>query len=221
MRKSLVLVMFIAGMVFSSVGYAEESAPGSVAVGVHGIGTEWNEGRPTVRWRASDKWAFDFTPVLSVEDLNTSSDNSSSLGANDSRARVYGLNVGVVRQIRNAGGLSIGWRAEAGYVYTYVEANSLQMNAFWPGYGSDLTVGRRQAIDLGFGPDLEYFVPGVPGLSLGASAQIHYRYTSDHYHSTYSSTYPGLTYYSPPYQDAYHDNSLALIGELLTVRYYY
>jgi hypothetical protein len=221
MRKIVVLIMVMAAVVFSSVGYAEDSAPGSVAIGVHGMGTEWNEGRPTVRWRASDKWVFDFTPVLTIDDFNEGHESSSTLGANDSKYRVYGLNVGVVRQVRNMGGLSIGWRAEAGYVYSLNESGSQFMYPSLSMVGAGVGVDRRESIDLGFGPDLEYFIPGVPGLSLGASAQIHYQYTSAHYHSTSSYTSGGVTFYSPPVQDAYHENTLSLIGELLTIRYYY
>lgn len=221
MKKIVVLIMVMAGVVFSSVGYAEDSAPGSLGIGVHGMGGEWSTGRPTVRWKASDKWAFDFTPVLTIDDFNENNEGSSSLGANDSKYRTYGLNVGVVRQIRNVGGLSIGWRAEAGYVYSLNESSSQYMYTLSPMIGTGVGVDRRESIDLGFGPDLEYFIPGVPGLSLGASAQIHYRYTSAHYHSTSSNTYGGVTLYSPPFQDAYHENTLSLIGELLTVRYYY
>lgn len=219
MKKSLVLIVFIAGMVFSSVGYAEDSAPGSLAIGVHGIGGEWSSGRPIARWKASDTWAFDFTPVLTVQDFNdNNSQSDTSVNMNNStRQRLYGLNVGVVRQIRNVGGLSIGWRAEVGFQYNHIERSSefTMPPITEPGSSNE----RREIIDLGFGPDLEYFVPVVPGLSIGASAQIHYQYSSDHYHS--STTAIGVVVPPSQFQDSSRQTTLTLIGELLTIRYYY
>lgn len=215
--KRAILVLFVAATVFSSVVYAEESAPGSFAVGVHGMGDEWDTGRPTFRWRSSDKWAFDFTPVITIGDNNGHSEYSGGdSSSNAFKAKTYGLNVGAVRQVRNANGLSIGWRAEIGYVYTSVESSSELNVAFgnWQSFNE-----RWRYIDLGFGPDLEYFIPGVPGLSIGASAQIHYQYISARHHSL--TIYPGWSMAVPGANASTRENNYSLLGELLTIRYYY
>lgn len=196
MKKIAVLITLIMGLFFSSVVYAEDDHPGSLAIGVHGIGTQWNYGRPTLRWRPSDGWAFDFTPVISRRDDHDNLDNKY-------KSDTYGLNFGVIKQSRNSGGLFIGWRMEIGYEYTKTIIRSGSY------YSSSSNYERERTIDLGFGPDLEYFVPVVPGLSIGASAQIHYRYESDKYH-----------YESNP-EIADYNARLDLLGELLTVRYYF
>jgi hypothetical protein len=198
------------------VVHAEEDGPGSLAIGVHGMGGEWNSGRPTFRWKSSDKLSFDFTPVITIEDGNGNNMYNDYGGTNDYEGRTYGLNVGMVRQIRNIGGLSLGWRAEIGYVYGSFGSIYAYSSPF---PGSSSSHQRRRSIDLGFGPDLEYFPAAVPGLSIGASAQIHYQYMSDHYQSAAIYTESFLSPTSSEY--GVRQTRLNLLGELLTIRYYY
>jgi len=196
MNKVVILSTFVMALFFASLVHAEDVRPGSLAIGVHGIGAEWNYGRPMLRWRPSDNWAFDFTPTLSTADAG---------GISDRETGLYGMNVGIVKQIRNVGGVSVGWRMELGYTYSTNSSSSISSSIYTSNYRSKFT-------DVGFGPDLEYFVPAVPGLSLGASAQIHYRYIIA------KNTY---NYALTSYNDSYHESMIDLMGELLTVRYYF
>lgn len=205
MKRVTVLLTLMVVLAVSSLAYAEEDGPGTLSIGLHGIGSQWNYGRPMLRWRPSDSWAFDFTPTVRTSDGN---DHSSSSGSSDMSNDSYGLNVGIVKIFRNIAGASVGWRVEVGYTYQSY-SNSYDYSGTPYSYHD-----RTQLFDLGFGPDLEYFVPAVPGLSIGASAQIHYRYVSDTYASTSTTSFMS-------YSRSYREKNIDLLGELLTIRYYF
>lgn len=190
-------------LLFSSLAYAEDDGAGSLSIGLHGIGSRWNYGQPMLRWRPSDSWAFDFTPTVHVREAG---DTDNQGGSTDYDGDTYGLSVGIVKMFRSIAGISIGWCVEVGYAYS-----SFSSSYDYSGTTNSSNY-RTQIIDFGFGPDFEYFVPSIPGLSIGASAQIHYRYVSETYNYEYPST---------SYSASYRAKNIDLLGELLTVRYYF
>lgn len=216
MKWPFVLIMIALSV--PSVVSAEERSPGSLALGVHGLGTQWSYGRPTLRWKYSDRMSFDFTPVATLDDTTGHGNSFDSNGVNDGKSSTYGLNVGLVRQLRTVAGFSLGWRTEIGYTYGVQEYRSAYSSPQSGTSASSGSQGRWRDIEFGFGPDAEYFVAAVPGLSIGASAQIHCRYTSQRYH--YQTTSSGYML-SGSVDDTSRRTTLSLIGELLTLRYYY
>jgi hypothetical protein len=200
MKKSVVAVVFLLGLLVSTEAFAENEQQGQMAIGAHGIGSQWNYGQPMVRWNKTEELAIDFTPIISERNGG---------GSGKSKSETYGLNVGIVKRHRMPGGLSLGWRVELGYDYTSSGSE------YTSGSYSSSYHDRYQHIDLGVGPDLEYFVQSIPGLSVGAYSQIHYRYTIDNYHSSNSSFIPAES------QSNSYVSQVDLMGELLVVRYYF
>ena len=110
MKQIGMLLLVAVTLICSSLAFGEEEEQGTLAVGVHGIGGFWVYGQPMFRWRPSDNWAFDFTPVT------YGNDGRSELSRSESDT--YGLNIGIVKLVRKIGGVSAGWKTELGELLT-------------------------------------------------------------------------------------------------------
>ena len=153
--------------------------------GVHGVGSHWAVGTPTMRWRLSDSMALDLTVDLG---LNKGSNGASSFDA-------FRTGMGLVHKCKEGNGFIVSVRLDAGYNYLYQR---------YPDPFSFSYVSHQ--VSLGFGPDIEYFIPAMPQLSIGAFA-----------------TLAGSWYQQKESGSSKNEKSIGLAtsGQLLTVRYYF
>jgi len=180
--------LFIALGVVLSTGLIVKAEPtGKLGIGFQGVGTMYTQGAPTVRWLKSEKTYFDFTPMINYNNQNNSTYSPSNTFYS------YGLNVGLIRNINTDKGINFNYRCELGYIYSYQNG----------GAGAP---AKQNQLTLGIGPDLEYFIPVIPNLSIGATGVIRLTYT-DYQNS------------SGPYN--IHTTAVQLFGQILTVRYYF
>ena len=168
-------------------------APGSVlgampstgtALGVQGGGSGWPVGNPTLRWRPSPSQALDFTPSFSY-----------SCGPSSNYEYSYRFEACWVRTVRTDQMLLVGLRIAPGYS-RYVSRYYRQRTC-------------RYSIDICVGPDLEYFLPILPRLSVGITGVVRIHYTA---RDLYSS---GALYATSYGWD------MDILGQWLTVRYYF
>ena len=153
-----------------------------IALGIHGPGSEWETGSPTLRWRPGASIAFDFTPTFSY-----------SREYRDVYDYSLRLEVGCVPTLRIRDDLLLGLRIAPGYGRYFEKAGNHRQQEY--------------SIDLCIGPDLEYFIPISARLSLGLQGTIRVRYSQREYLSWHL--------YADP------RTSVTLLGQWLTVRYYF
>jgi len=190
--KSKTIVLAFVAIVFMSTQIRAEPA-GTFAVGFQGIGSLYSHGNPTVTWRTTQKTSFDFTPSISY-----SSNSNTSIGTMHYKNHRYGLNVGLVRNLRSTSGLNCNGLVELGYCFSYGTSQST-----WGTY----TKSHSSQVDFGLGPDLEYFVSGVPGLSVGTRGVVRLSYIDGRSNEM-----------GPTHECGF---SVRLLGQIFTIRYYF
>jgi hypothetical protein len=167
---------------------ASSEYPGKLALGVHGAGSMFNNGSPRATWMINPRNAVDLTPIFlgrATREINTIR-NSDTLG----------LNIAWIRTLSEWGGLRLGVAAEAGYTHSnYHDSSNYRQN--------------QTTYQLGLGPDLEYFIPACPQLSIGARTVIRYSLYEDREINPGGPSSHGLT------------RTISLLGEGLSIRYYF
>lgn len=137
-----------------------------------------DSGDPTIRWNKSENISFDFSPQIVYADDSFSK-----------KHYTYGLGIGIIKKCKNNGPFQKGLAISLEYSYGYY--NSKTYNA-----------------TFGLGPDLEYFIPTLPNVSIGSQILLNY-------------TYNEINNY---YDDSGHldrYSSISLSGQFLTIRYYF
>jgi len=187
---------------WNAVSFAE-SDNGTFALGFQGIGNIYANARPTVRWRKSDSYSFDLTPTFSYQD------NGETLTTSKTNISNYGLTLGIIKNLKETQGLRIGWLTNLGYTYGYENITPKSNQSTSYNYNN-------YVLNVGIGPDFEYFIPVFPRISIGAQAIAQYQYVE----TTYKST-AGPSSRTATQTDQTHSSNITLLGEVFTARYYF
>jgi hypothetical protein len=175
---------------------SEVGSPARFALGVQGIGTMYGNGNPNLTWILSPTYSLELTPIFSGQKLMDSPSHVS-----DNNSDRWGLNVTVTRLFMAHGGLRIGGLFEVAYAHSY---SHYPDPTVYQNYKS-----HQDTVDIGFGPDFEYFIPAVPNLSIDARCALRYTYSQTKgYHNGggFSETI---------------SQAEELVGQGLTLRYYF
>lgn len=191
---SIFILLFIG--VFAPFAFADDTL-GTVAAGVHGVGSQWGVGKPFLQWKAKDTLSFEATPLLNV----------SEPAGDGVQTRSYGVNVGVIKELHKTGGLSTGLRLDLAYNY------SRTVNSYSGSTPSE-SITRQNKVIVGIGPAFEYFVEFIPGFSIGAHASVNYEYYKNQNRRNGSGAFVFIGNGGRGYR-------VTFVGELLTMRYYF
>ncbi len=172
---------------------AEDSAVGRFSLGLHGIGSVHADGHPVVSWHLTEGLRLDLTPVIELNDDS---------GSSEYDREWYGLDIGLTKQLREIRGMRLGFQTLIGYRYGRYD------NTYTSGAYSEARFDRYR---LGIGPELEYPIPKVPGLSLGAQVMLIAEFSKED--SLNISSYGTYTSASGD------TRRIVLTGQVLTVRY--
>lgn len=188
--KIFFIVLAVTLVTSSKLVFAEDVTKNKLAIGFHGIGSTYMDGSPTIRWNLAEKIALDITPFISTHE--------ESGGTADFDYVTFGLDVGMISKSKKIKNLKLGLLTELFYSYS---------NRTWAWSSiSGSTKNKSFRLGVGLGPDLEYFIPAMPNLSIGGRTTIIYSYgeEKDSDQSPLRKT-----------------NDINLTGQVFTVRYYF
>lgn len=195
-HTTILIGLFVLPMSIPVSLLAEAPVNSGVALGFQGIGNIYQDGFPTLRWRKSQKNAFDLTLDLDI-------DNSSQSQSYDSESQNYGIDLGWVRNIRENDSVKIGLLWQVGYTYGHSSAD-------YPPSWNGITSSTMYQVSAGVGPDLEIFIKKIPGLSIGATGIVEFNYSETKSKKNFS---PGTS--------LSESKELNIRGQVLTLRYYF
>jgi hypothetical protein len=164
--------------------------------GIYGPGNQYDDAHPTLRWRLKPDWALDATPLLSFTGSNGSGHQLNTYN--------FGLDLGLVRNLTTTNGLRVGIATLAGY--SYQQGSNILLFPPATYYTKSFT------LRAGVGPDLEYAIPMIPRLTVGAHVFLRYSYSQAWGFNQLTGT---------PNAPAVSTHKVDLAGETLTVRYYF
>ena len=182
MRTLFFVVVCMTLLSSCAVGADADGTERGIALGIHCGGSEWGHATPMLRWRTSAAAAVDFTPSYSYWG-----------GAPHEYGYELHLELGYIRTMCAHGPLLLALRIAPGYM----------RNTYSTGR-HDNDKETTYGIDLASGPDLEYFLPSLPELSIGIQSVVRVRFRETHHWGRY---------------DGYA--LVDMLGQWLTIRYYF
>jgi hypothetical protein len=177
------------------------------AIGIYGVGNQYTNAQPTLRWSFNPAWALDVTPLVSFNHF----DSAGQEGDNHSD----GLDLALVKRLSTRAGLQFGIAALAGYSYssTFIDQNAPAE--------ADQT-GKSYSLRFGVGPDLEYRLPSLPNLTIGAHAFLRYTFRQVWGKaSVLVPSPPGDTNSLVGTRGTATTHTIGFAGEAFTIRYYF
>jgi len=182
MRTSLFLLVCVILLPICALGADADESQEGISLGIHCGGSEWDHATPMLRWRSGPTVAVDFTASYSY------------WGAGPHQ---YGYDLhfelGYVRTVCVRGPLVLALRVAPGYMRNTYSTGSHEDDR-------ETTYG----VDVAAGPDLEYFLPSLPQLSIGIQSVIRVRFREEHQWGDY---------------DGY--TTVDMLGQWLAIRYYF
>jgi hypothetical protein len=184
-------------------GSGDDAIPGKFAVGIYGAGDQYDNGQPTARWLFAPGWALDATPRLAFS--HSSASNETIDDGN------YGLDLTLVKRVKDVHGLLLGVAGFTGYSFN-TQFTAVSSGGLLPNPATNDAATKSYTLRAGFGPDLEYPIPLFPNLTLGAHVFLVYNFSQSwgFDQTTGKPNGPTIT-----------THTVGWGGEALTIRYYF
>jgi hypothetical protein len=182
MRTLLFLAICVTLLSARAVRADGERTAEGISLGIHCNGSEWGHATPTLRWRPGPAVGVDFTPSYSYWN-----------GGPHNYEYDLHLEVGYAPTVCANGPLLLALRVATGYT-------TIKHSSGGPLRHKETTY----RVDLTAGPDLEFFLPSLPQLSIGIHSVIRVRFEETHSWSRYDDQI-----------------IVDMGGEWLTMRYYF
>lgn len=166
--------------------------PGTWGIGFRGLGPVNGRGQPSVRYIASDRWAFELTPSLSL-------DYTHAGPITRSKTENFHLYFDVIRKLASYKALDVNFVLEPGFGYNYTRADSPSPVSY--------NVTYQPTFDLNAGLEFEYFLRR--DLSVAGRTLFTYEWQRN-------------ANYTPAGSNGRAFNaSIAFVGESLNLHYYF